>query len=335
MGSRTKHCLNQQTIVMIVFTKEVNNWLIMVYKITNREQSPLLEDMRVFLMVIRKQSFAAAAEELGVSPAYISKRIQILESSVGCKLLHRTTRRVALTEDGEKAQFWAVRMLEDLEDFVDDLASSKVSPRGALHICSSFGFGRNFVAPAVAAIADEYPDLELRLDVFDRAIDLVGEGFDLEVRVGDDLPEQHICRKLVDNARILCCSPSYVEQHGVPKNIEDLTQHNCLVIKERNNFFGVWQLSSGANKHSVRVNGSLSTNNGEIALRWALDSKGIILRSTWDVQPLIDRGELVQVLPDYQEKADIWAVYPTRLSNSAKLRVCVEFLERIFNEWRL
>lgn len=307
----------------------------MSYKISNREQSPLLEDMRVFLTVIRKQSFAAAAEELGTSPAYISKRIQMLEAAVGCKLLYRTTRKIALTEDGEKAQFWAYRMLEDLEDFVDDLASSKISPRGALHICSSFGFGRNFVAPAVAAIAEEYPDLELRLDVFDRAVDLVGEGFDLEVRIGDDLPEQHICRKLVSNARVLCCSKSYIEKHGEPASLEELSRHNCLVIKERNNFFGIWQLSSGSEKESVRVNGSLSTNNGEIAMRWALDGKGIILRSTWDVQPLIDKGELVQILPKYQEKADIWAVYPTRLSNSAKLKVCVEFLEKKFNEWRL
>ncbi len=307
----------------------------MSYKTSNREQSPLLEDMRVFLTVIRKQSFAAAAEELGTSPAYISKRIQMLEAAVGCKLLYRTTRKIALTEDGEKAQFWAYRMLEDLEDFVDDLASSKISPRGALHICSSFGFGRNFVAPAVAAIAEEYPDLELRLDVFDRAVDLVGEGFDLEIRIGDDLPEQHICRKLVSNARVLCCSKSYIEKHGEPASLEELSRHNCLVIKERNNFFGIWQLSSGSEKESVRVNGSLSTNNGEIAMRWALDGKGIILRSTWDVQPLIDKGELVQILPKYQEKADIWAVYPTRLSNSAKLKVCVEFLEKKFNEWRL
>ncbi len=307
----------------------------MSYKTSNREQSPLLEDMRVFLTVIRKQGFASAAEELGTSPAYVSKRMQILEAAVGCKLLYRTTRKIALTEDGEKAQFWAYRMLEDLEDFVDDLASSKISPRGALHICSSFGFGRNFVAPAVAAIAEEYPDLELRLDVFDRAVDLVGEGFDLEIRIGDDLPEQHICRKLVSNARVLCCSKSYIEEHGEPTSLDELSRHNCLVIKERNNFFGIWQLSSDSEKESVRVNGSLSTNNGEIAMRWALDGKGIILRSTWDVQPLIDKGELVQVLPEYQEKADIWAVYPTRLSNSAKLRVCVEFLEKKFNEWKL
>lgn len=297
---------------------------------TVRNQSPLPEDLRVFLTVIRKASFASAADELGLSPAYVSKRIQILEATVGTKLLHRTTRRVALTEAGERAQRWAIRVLDTLDEFVGELSDARQAPRGLLHICSSFGFGRNHVAPAVSDLAATYPDLEIRLDVFDRVVDIIGEGFDLEIRVGDDIPGQHLSRKLVSNQRVLCATAAYLERKGTPQTLEDLAQHDCLVLKERNNPFGVWNLRNGEQDHSVRVSGPLSSNNGEIVLEWALSGRGILLRSMWDVKPLLETGALVQVLHDYSQSANVWAVYPTRLSDSAKLRVCVEFLQAHF-----
>lgn len=297
---------------------------------TVREQLPLPEDLRVFLTVIRKQSFAGAADELGASPAYVSKRIQVLETALKARLLHRTTRRIALTEDGERAQRWAVRILGDLDDLFDELSEARHTPRGLLHISSSFGFGRNHVAPAISDLAEHYPELEIRLEVFDRVIDLVGEGFDLEIRVGDDLPGQHICKRLVSNKRILCATPAYLERRGVPATLVDLQHHDCLVIKEGKNVFGVWDLDNAGKQHSVRISGPLSSNNGEIVLQWALKDRGILLRSLWDVKPLLETGELVQVLPEYSQSANVWALYPTRLSNSAKLRVCVEFLSEHF-----
>ncbi len=297
---------------------------------TVRDQLPLPEDLRVFLTVIRKQGFAAAAEELGLSPAYVSKRIQILESTLKARLLHRTTRRIALTEDGERAQRWAVRILGDLDDLFDELSQVRQTPRGLLHISSTFGFGRNHVAPAISLLAERYPELEIRLEVFDRVVDIVGEGFDLEIRVGDDLPSQHICKRLVTNKRVLCATPDYLARRGTPTSLDDLQRHDCLVLKERNNSFGVWHLSCDGKPASVRVSGPLSSNNGEIVLEWALHGRGILLRSLWDVKPLLERGRLVQVLHDYTQSANVWAVYPTRLANSAKLRVCVEFLEQHF-----
>ena len=133
--------------------------------------TPLPQDLKVFLTVIRKRSFAAAAEELGQSPAYISKRIGILESTLKTRLLHRTTRRLVLTDDGERTQMWAHRILTDFVDMADDLAQAQTIPRGMLQICSSFGFGRRCVAPAISLLAARHPDLELRLEVFDRAVD--------------------------------------------------------------------------------------------------------------------------------------------------------------------
>ena len=295
-----------------------------------KDTVPLPEDLRVFLTVIRKAGFAAAADELGLSPAYVSKRIQILETTLGTRLLHRTSRRIAMTEDGERVQRWALRILEDFQQLHDELSDAHDSPRGRLHLCSSFGFGRNHVAPAVSLLAERYPELEIRLDLFDRVVDIVNEGFDLEIRVGDDIPGQHIGRRLVSNRRVLCAAPGYLQRHGTPQTLADLEQHHCLVIKERDNAFGIWNLEHDGVQENVRVSGPLSSNNGEIVLQWALDGRGVLLRSLWDVKPLLEQGRLVQLLPGYTQSANVWAVYPTRLAYSGKLRACVEFLQAHF-----
>lgn len=300
-----------------------------------KEIAPLPEDLRVFLTVIRKAGFAAAADELGLSPAYVSKRIQILETTLATRLLHRTSRRVALTEDGERVQRWAVRILEDFQLLHDELSEAHAEPRGHLHLCSSFGFGRNHVAPAISQLAERYPQLEIRLDLFDRVVDIISEGFDLEIRVGDDIPGQHIGRRLVTNHRVLCAAPGYLDRRGTPQALTDLEGHDCLVLKERDNAFGLWQLEYDGALESVRVSGPLSSNSGEIVLQWALDGRGVLLRSLWDVRPLLEQGKLVQVLHDYTQSANVWAVYPTRLANSGKLRACVEFLQQHFQQLSL
>ncbi|MCY0110488.1 LysR substrate-binding domain-containing protein [Pseudomonas monsensis] len=295
-----------------------------------KDTVPLPEDLRVLLTVIRQNGFAAAADELGLSPAYVSKRIQILETTLGTRLLHRTSRRVSLTEDGERVQRWALRILDDFQQLHDELSDAHDSPRGRLHICSSFGFGRNHVAPAVSLLAERYPHLEIRLDLFDRVVDIINEGFDLEIRVGDDIPGQHLGRRLASNRRVLCAAPGYLQRRGTPQTLDELQQHDCLVIKERDNAFGIWNLDRDGGQESVRVSGPLSSNNGEIVLQWALDGRGVLLRSLWDVKPLLAQGRLVQVLEDYSQSANVWAVYPTRLAHSGKLRACVEFLQEHF-----
>lgn len=270
----------------------------------------LPDDLRVFLAVIRKNGFNHAAQELGYSPAYISKRVSILEATLGARLLHRTTRRVALTVDGAGVRVWAARFLGDMDDFISELTDARQQLRGSLHICSSFGFGRNHVAPAITLLSRRCPKPEIRLDVFDRVGDIVNEGFDLEIQEGDDLPDQLMGKKLVSNHRVLCATPDYLERRGIPENLDDLAKHDCLVLKERNYAVGIWNLTKEGVEESVRVSGPLSSNNGEIVLRWALAGSGIILRSLWDVKPMLDSGELVQVLSVYSQSANVWAVYP-------------------------
>ncbi|MGY4494259.1 LysR substrate-binding domain-containing protein [Pseudomonas sp. TE3610] len=298
---------------------------------THRGQSPLPDDLRVFLAVVRNNGFASAAEALGYSPAYISKRIGVLEATLGTRLLHRTTRRIALTDQGEQTLTWATRLLDDMDDFLGQLNDAPHQLRGALHMCSSFGFGRNHVAPAITLLSQRYPQLDIRLDVFDRVVDIINEGFDLEILVGDDLPEQFHGTQLVKNRRVLCATPDYLARRGTPQQLDELAGHDCLVLKERNYAFGIWELArEGRKVESVRVSGPLSSNNGEIVLQWALSGAGIILRSLWDVKPMLDSGQLVQVLPDYSQSANVWAVYPGRLSESAKLKACVAFFEEHF-----
>lgn len=285
------------------------------------------EDLRVLVTVVRKGSFAAAAEELGMSSAYVSKRIGVLEGVLGVQLFQRTTRRVVITGDGEQVYARARTILANLDEMIDEVSERRRAPSGQLRICSSFGFGRNLVAPAIARLVAAYPGLQIRFEVFDRLVDTVAEGFDLDVRVGDEIAPQLIARRLRSNRRILCASPAYLASHGLPKNLHDLSGHQCLPIKERDHPFGVWRLRGRHGEETVKVSGALSTNHGEIALRWALDGAGIVLRSRWDAQPYLDAGTLVQVLPDYAQEANVWAVYPQRLAGSAKLRVCVEFLD--------
>jgi LysR family transcriptional activator of dmlA len=291
-------------------------------------KAPNPEDLRVYVAVARKASFAAAAEELGVSPSYVTKRIHILETDLGTKLFHRTTRRVVVTEDGERVYEWALRILNDVDHLIEEISVTRRAPRGSLRVCSSFGFGRNIVGPAISSLVERYPALQVRFEVFDRIIDIASEGFDLDVRVGDEIAPNLIARRLASNHRILCAAPGYLERRGVPRTLTDLASHDCLIIKERDHPFGVWRLKTSGGEDTVKVTGPLSSNNGEIVVQWAVDGRGILLRSLWDVGPLVKSGQLVHVLPECSQEANVWAVYPQRLESSAKVRICVEWLER-------
>jgi LysR family transcriptional activator of dmlA len=284
----------------------------------------------VLLEVVRRASFAAAAQALGVSPAYVSKRIRLLEAALAVKLLHRTTRRVAVTEEGERVYQWAQRILDDLDHLLQDVGTTRSEPRGLLRVSSSFGFGREVVAPALSQLVVRHPGLQLRLEVFDRLVDVAAEGFDLDVRVGDEIAPHLIAKRLADNHRVLCAAPAYLARRGQLRSVDELSAHDCLVIKERDHPFGVWKLRAGAEERTLKVTGPLSSNNGEMAVQWALDGHGIVLRSIWDVRADLAAGSLVQLLPAWTQEANIWAVYPSRLSRSAKVRVAVEFLAQYF-----
>jgi len=280
----------------------------------------------VFTAVVRKASFGGAATELGTSPAYVSKRIRLLEQDLQVKLLHRTTRRVAVTEEGERVFHWAQRILDDMEQLMQEVAVTRSEPRGLLRVSSSFGFGRQIVAPALSRLVEQHPGLQVRLEVFDRLVDVAGEGFDLDVRVGDEIAPHLIARRLADNHRVLCAAPAYLARRGAPRQLADLVQHDCLLFRERHQSFGVWRLEGPRGPETVKVTGTLGSNHSDVVNHLALAGKGIVLLSSWDVDEQLRSGSLVRVLPEYRQNADVWAVTATRAQQSSKLRHALSFL---------
>lgn len=291
---------------------------------------PQLDDLRLFCIVARHRSFAATARELGVSKAVVSKRIALLEAAVQEKLFHRTTRNVSLTAQGEIVHQWAQRIVEDVELMGEAISREKTAPRGLLRLCCSTGFGRNRLAPALSELARRFPLLEIQVELLDRPVDLVEEGFQLDIRVGQVREGSVIKRRIARNRRVLCASPDYLARFGTPRSLDELEAHRCIPIRERDQDFGRWELEGPDGPAVIKVSGPLSANNGEIVRQWAIDGHGIILRSTWDIHREIEAGQLRPVLPDYFQQADVWAVYPSRLSVSARVRVCVKFLEEWF-----
>jgi LysR family transcriptional activator of dmlA len=291
-------------------------------------QTPSLEEIKLFITLIRHRSLSDCANNLGVSPANISKRLLQLEKRMGLKLMHRTTRKISLTEVGETFAEWGQRVLDSTQDMVDAISAERSMPRGILRVCSSSGFGRARVAPALSQLLKTYPELEIQLELLDRSVDLLTEGFHLDIRVGIVEEPEIIYRTIFLNQRILCASPSYLKNAPPLNTLSDLQNHNCLVIRERDHQYGRWVLQGPNGEESIRVQGALSSNNGESVREWILDGHGIGLRSLWDISPAMQEKQLVRVLPDYYQEANVCAVYPSRLASSARLRVCVEFLTK-------
>jgi LysR family transcriptional activator of dmlA len=286
-----------------------------------------LEDLRVFCLAARKASFAATATELGTSAAYVSKRIALLEKALGVTLFHRDARRVTVTADGERVYQSAQEIFEGVERMEETVAGGRLEPRGVLRVTTSFRLGTEHVAPALSELARRHPALDITLDVVDRRVDLIAENVDLDVRVGE-VDEPHlVAHRLVQSSRVLCAAPAYLARRGAPTTVAELRQHDCLVLRDRHQPFGVWRLAGSNGVEKVKVAGRLSSNTANIVRGWALAGHGILLTTRWDVADNLADGSLVRILPAYEEPADVWAATTVRLSHSAKVRVCVSFLQ--------
>lgn len=285
-----------------------------------------LRDLQLFCNIARRGSFVAASTDMGLSPSHVSKRLAMLEASLGVKLFQRTTRRVSMTSDGEAALQWAQKILEDVQGMADAFADRRTELRGLLRISTSLRLGRKHVSPILSMLRKRHPNLEIWLELLDRRADLVGENFDIDIRVGAVQEPHLIAHKIVESARILCASPDYLERRGAPVELAELAQHDCLLFRGRDDRFGVWRLSGPDGEKSVKVTGSVASNLSDIVVQWARDGFGVVMVSIWDVAESLRAGDLVRVLPDYMQSADVWAVTAERLSSSAKVQVCIEFL---------
>lgn len=288
-------------------------------------------EMQFFSDLVRCGSLSAAARELQVSTPAVSKRLAQLEARLGVSLLHRTTRRITVTPEGETYLQNARRILAEIEAVEGQLRGVRAEPKGLLRVNATLGFGRMHVAPLIAAFARRHPQLEIQLQLSVNPPPLAEEAFDVCVRFGEPPDARAVARLLAPNRRLLCASPAYLNRQGTPRTPHDLAAHSIIRIRQGDDAYGLWRLRAGKRAESVKVRGNLSTNDGEIAVNWALAGLGIVLRAEWDVARYLRSGRLVQVLENWQAPpADIHAVYPARHQGTMRVRAFVDFLAEEF-----
>ena len=292
-------------------------------------------DLGFFSVLAGSGSLSAAARELGVTTPAVSKHLALMEQRVGVALVNRTTRRMSLTPEGELYLEHARRILGEIEDMEELLGVSKATPKGLLRVNATLGFGRSHVAPLISRFVRKYPQVEVQLQLSVNPPPLTDDAFDVCIRFGAPPDARVIAKHIAPNRRLLCASPAYLAKFDTPRVPNDLTKHNCIGIRQGEEAYGVWRLSTGrgnnASTEAVKTRGNLATNDGEIAVNWALDGHGILMRAEWDIERHLKSGRLVQVLPQFDTPdADIHAVYPQRHQASRRVRVFVEFLATAF-----
>ncbi|MFC3340638.1 LysR substrate-binding domain-containing protein [Paracandidimonas soli] len=292
-------------------------------------------ELGFFSTVAAASSLSTAARDLGVSTAAVSKRLAQMEARIGIPLVIRTTRRMSLTPEGELYLEYARRILDELDQLNQQLNNAKKKPRGLLRVNATLGFGRMHVAPVISAYVAAYPEVDVQLQLSADPPALTEDAFDICIRFGAPPDARIVARKLASNRRLLCASPEYLRRHGLPATPADLRHHNCIGIRQGSDAYGVWRLTSGKGRkertESVHIRGNLTTNDGEIAVNWALEGHGILMRAEWDIRRHLQSGRLIQVLPGYHTpEADIYAVYHQRHQQSSRIRLFTGFLTKQF-----
>lgn len=294
-------------------------------------KNDIASPLEFFVLLARHGSLTAAARELDLTPPAATKRLAQLEARLGVRLVNRTTRSISLTTEGETYLHHATRILAEIREMEDAVSSSRSVPRGLLRVNAPMGFGRTVIAPLLSEFAKRHPHVEVQLDVTDRPVDLVESGMDLAIRFGTLPDKRLIARRVMVNRRFLCASPRYLEQHGTPQSLADLVNHNCIVHRQNDDAYGVWRLVRDGRNEAMKVHGTMSSNDGDIVLGWALDGHGILIRSEWDLAKYVESGRLRVVLPDYvQPDADLFVYYPNKLNQSARARAFIDFLVERF-----
>lgn len=292
-------------------------------------------DLNFFSALVAAGSLSAAARELQVTTPAVSKRLMQMEARLGISLLNRTTRRMSLTVEGETYLSHARKILGDIDNLERLLGSAKTTPVGQLRINATLGFGRNHIGPVVSRFARQYPRVDVQLQLSADPPPLSEDAFDVCIRFGAPPDARVFARRIASNQRLLCASSAYLTKHGEPKSPSDLARHNFISIRQGDDAYGLLRLARGrgAQAETVKTRGSLTTNDGGIAVEWALDGHGVLLRAEWDIRKYLASGRLVQVLPQYRTPdADIYAVYPPRHQTTARVRAFVEFLSESMRE---
>jgi DNA-binding transcriptional LysR family regulator len=288
-----------------------------------------LTDVALFVRVCATRNLSAAGREFGLSPAASSARMAQLERELGARLLHRTTRQITLTADGDTFLERALRLLEAAEQAASSVGGAGRLPEGMLRVACSVSFGRQHLVPALAEFLALYPGIRLDLRLSDRVIDLAEHGIDVAVRIGPLRDSALVARTLASSRLVLCAAPSYLAAHGVPQRPEELAHHQCLVLEGHN----PWKFHTpGGGVASMRVSGRIQSDNGEAMRDAAVSGLGICQQSTWAVYLQLKAGTLVRVLADYPSAVDavVSALYLNRSFLAPRSKAFIDFLAQRF-----
>lgn len=290
-----------------------------------------LEDMETFVRVVEAGSISGAAERMGIAKSAVSRRLSDLESRLGVQLFRRTTRRLDLTDSGRGFYERCLTILSDVDEAEDAVSQAHGTLRGRLHVAVPLSFGLLHLGPAICAFMQAHPEVEFNLDMNDRQVDLLAEGFDLALRIADLEDSTLIARQLAPIRTVVCASPDYLAQHGTPLIPEQLAEHNCLVYSN-NPEPALWRYhDSQGNALSVRVRACLQASNGDFLHQAAIAGQGICLQPTFIVHRSIEEARLIPILTGYGwPSVNAYAVYPQTRHLSLRVRVFVDFLAERF-----
>lgn len=290
-----------------------------------------------FVEVVARGSLSAAARAEGIAPAMIGRRLDALEARLGVKLLQRTTRKLALTDEGAAFLEDCQRILAELEEAESAVSERSAHATGHLMISAPAGFGRQHVAPLLPSFLAEHRDVTVTLNMSDRVMDIVGEGIDVAIRIASLSDSSLVSVKLADNERVVVGAPAYFKRHGRPETLADLARHNCLAISSEGSQRG-WTFREDGKNVVLKVNGNMACNDGQVLHEWALAGKGLAWRSMWEVGSAIEAGKLQTVLDGYAAPGnDIYAVFAQRRHLPLRIRAFVDFLRHSYarpDYWR-
>lgn len=297
-----------------------------------------LKQLESFVAVATKGSLTATAQAEGVAPAVIGRRIDALEARLGVKLLVRTTRKISLTHEGSAFLEDCQRVLADLANAEASVSAGGVKASGHLRITAPAGFGRRHVAPLVPRFIAEHPDVSVSLNLSDRVVDIVKEGFDCSIRVGD-LPDSSLVSvRLADNRRLCVATPAYLKRAGIPQHPSDLMRHECLMLSSDASQTRGWAFRIDGEVTHLRPRGRLDCSDGQVLHAWCLAGMGIAWRSTWEVEDEIAAGQLQAVLEDFAAPPNgIHAVFPHAKHLPLRVRLWIDFIKHSFADparWR-
>lgn len=289
------------------------------------------KEIEAFVQVMEHGSMAAAALAAGVTPVMMGRRLDALEQRLGTQLVIRTTRRLSLTDQGASYLDECRQLLARWDEAERAVSARHQRASGHLIVSAPAAFGRLHVAPHASSFLKANPEVQLSFNLTDRVVDLVREGYDMGIRIGGQIDPNFVAIKLASNQRVVCGTPAYFRKRGKPRTLEDLRQHNCLAFNLQGGQQRGWYFLKDGKTVTVRVEGNLDCNDGELLHRWVSEGLGLGWRSTWEIQGQLQNGELVTVLDEFALPAyDIMAVYPQQKHLPAKVRFFIDHLKKVY-----